>query len=223
MKLEKIPIRTLREEVYSQLRQKIMCAEILPGQSISIRDLASEFGVSMMPVREALWQLESERAIVIRSNKSINVNRLTPKEMEEILRMRLILESLAAERSCEQRPDSVLPKLKRLLEAMQAAIGKPRRFMRKNNEFHFTVYSFADSPLLLHIINLLWARVSPYLFIQDARGDLSGSMACHQEMYEAFVEKDQNRLTEALRKDLEGAAEFIIPFLEKSTSEVEVS
>ena len=95
--------------------------------------------------------------------------------------------------------------------------------MTKNNEFHFTIYSFADSPLLLHIINLLWVRVSPYLFIQDARGDLSGSMSCHQEMYEAFVEKDANRLTEALRKDLEGAAEFIIPSLEKSTGEVELS
>ena len=95
--------------------------------------------------------------------------------------------------------------------------------MTKNNQFHFKIYSFADSPLLLHIINLLWARVSPYLFIQDARGDLSGSMACHQEMYEAFVEKNPNRLTEALRKDLEKAAEFIVPFLEKSTNEVQVS
>lgn len=218
MRFQKIPTTTLRHKVYHELRHKILSAEIVPGQSISIRDLASELGVSMMPVREALWQLESEKVIVIRSNRSIHVNRLTPKEMEEILQIRLIVESLAAERSCERRPDSVLPELKRLMEGMEACIGKPKRFITKNNQFHFTVYSFADSPLLLHIIDLLWARVSPYLFIQDARGDLSNSMTCHQDMYEAFVEKDKKRLTEALRKDLEGAAEFIIPFLEKSVS-----
>jgi DNA-binding GntR family transcriptional regulator len=222
MRLTKISTRTMRQVVYDRLREKIISAKILPGELISIRDLASEFGVSMMPVREALWQLESEKAIVIKSNKSIRVNKLTAKEMEELLRLRLLLEPLAAERSCERRPESAVPMLKSLMKGMGDSIGRAKRFTRLNNEFHLTIYSFADSPLLLHIINLLWARVSPYLFIQDTRGDLSDSMRCHQEMYEAFSRKDPRRLTAALRGDMEGAARFIIPLLEEDSSEDEI-
>ena len=119
MVIEKIAVKTLRQEVYDQLRDKIISADILPGETISLRELAQKFGVSLMPVREALWQLESERIIVIESNKRIRVNTLTAKEMEEALRLRLMLESTAAERACDLRPESALPKVRKQLEALQ--------------------------------------------------------------------------------------------------------
>ena len=214
MRLERISLKTLRQQVYDQLRRRIISAEILPGELINIRDLARELGVSTMPVREALWQLESERVMVIESNKRIHVNTLTPEEMEEALRIRLLLETLAAERSCERRPDSLVPKVKGLLDDMEGAIANPRKYMTKNSQFHFTLYSWADSPLLLSIIDWLWARVGPYLWIQATKVDLSEDYEYHHAMYEAFAKKDKRRLTEALQKDLEDAAKLIIPLLE---------
>lgn len=216
MKLRKVPQKTLRQRIYDQLREKIVNAAILPGQIIHIRDLAREFGVSTMPVREALWQLESEKAIVIESNKNIRVNTLTAKEMEEALRIRIILESLAAERSCEFYPNSIIPKIKAILEEMEASVGRPKRYMIKNSQFHLTIYSCADSPMLLHIINWLWARVGPHLAIQATKVDLSQDLEYHQEMFEAFKARDKERLTKALRADLEEAARFIVPYLGKS-------
>src|SRR4030065_66583 len=124
MILEKISVKTMRQKVYDQLRDKIIQAEILPGESISLRDLADKFGVSLMPVREALWQLESEKIIVIESNKRIRVNSLTGKEMEEALRLRILLESMAAEMACDLRPEDEIPGLKRLIERMEASTEK---------------------------------------------------------------------------------------------------
>jgi len=141
MAIEKISVKTLRQEVYDQLRDKIISAEILPGQTISLRELAQKFGVSLMPVREALWQLESERIIVIESNKRIRVNTLTAKEMEEALRLRLMLESTAAERACDLRPEEAVPKVKSLLETMETSVDRPKIFMRRNTQFHFFIYS----------------------------------------------------------------------------------
>ena len=112
MVIERISVKTLRQEVYDQLRDKIISAEILPGEAVSLRGLAEKFGVSLMPVREALWQLESERIIVIESNKRIRVNSLTAKEMEEALRLRLLLESTAAERACDLRPEEAVPQVR---------------------------------------------------------------------------------------------------------------
>ena len=101
MHIEKITTKTLRQQIYDQLRKKIIAAEILPGQVVTIQGLAKQFEVSVMPVREALWQLESEGVVVIESNKSIHVNALRRNEMEEILDLRLILEAIAARKGLQ--------------------------------------------------------------------------------------------------------------------------
>lgn len=214
MKLEKIRTKTLRQMVYDQLREKIISADILPGEQISLRDLAVRFGVSLMPVREALWQLESENVIVIESNKSMRVNNLTPEQMEEVLRIRLTLETTAVERACDLRPQSALSKLDRLMSDMDRCIGNPKKYLEKNRQFHFTLYSLAESPILLDIIDGLWARIGPYLYIQTHRQeDLSKAMKYHRAIFEALVERNKKKIVEALWGDLEDAAEVIRPFL----------
>jgi len=216
MVIAKIAVKTLRQEVYDQLRDKIISAEILPGQTISLRELAQKFGVSLMPVREALWQLESERIIVIESNKRIRVNTLTAKEMEEALRLRLLLESTAVERACDLRPEEAIPKVKRLLEAMEASVDRPKIFMRRNTQFHFSIYSYADSPLLLEIVNRLWARVFPYVFTYFfMTQDNSKAMKRHWKMFQGLAERNKKKIMDALREDLEAAAGIIIPVLKK--------
>jgi DNA-binding GntR family transcriptional regulator len=216
MVIEKIAVKTLRQEVYDRLRDKIISADILPGETISLRELAKKFGVSLMPVREALWQLESERIIVIESNKRIRVNTLTAKEMEEALRLRLLLESTAAERACDLRPASALPKLRKHLEALQGSADRPKMFMRRNSQFHIFLYGLADSPLLLEMIERLMARVGPYVYTY-AIGTRNNTRALgrHEKMYQGLVERNKKEMTEALREDLEAAAGLIIPALEK--------
>jgi DNA-binding GntR family transcriptional regulator len=68
-------------------------------------------GVSLMPVREALWQLESEKVIIIQSNRHMRVNNLTTQEMKEAYRIRHTLETMAAKMACDLRSDSDLSKL----------------------------------------------------------------------------------------------------------------
>jgi DNA-binding GntR family transcriptional regulator len=215
MPLDKIAAKTLRQEVYDRLKDKIISADLLPGETVTLRDLAEKFNVSHMPVREALWQLESEKIIVIERNRKIRVNELTAKQLDEALRLRIMLESSAMEIACERRPDRAVPEVKKLLEVMWSAAEKrPRIYMRKNTEFHFAIYSYADSPLLLEIIESLFARVHPYVYLHAVhKRDLSYAMQCHQEMFEAFAKRDKNRGAEALGRDLKAAAETIIPFL----------
>jgi DNA-binding GntR family transcriptional regulator len=222
MVIEKISVKTLRQEVYDQLRDKIISADLLPGETISLRDLARKFGVSLMPVREALWQLESERIIVIESNKRIRVNTLTAKEMEEALRLRLMLESTAAERACALRPESALPQLRKQLEALQGATDRPKMFMRRNSQFHISIYSLADSPLLLEMIERLMARVGPYVFTYAIAGQNNTRIHSHHaKMYQGIVEKNKKLITEALREDLEAAARIILPVLEREAKKKE--
>jgi DNA-binding GntR family transcriptional regulator len=91
--------------------------------------------------------------------------------------------------------------------------------MRRNTQFHFSIYSYADSPLLLEIINRLWARVFPYVFTYFfITQDNSKAMKRHWKMFQGLAERNKKKLTDALREDLEAAAAVIIPALEKSAS-----
>jgi len=212
--IEKIDSKTLREKVYDQLRHRIIYGDLLPGHTVTLRNLSDQFGVSVIPIREALWQLETEGVIIIERNKYIRVNQLTPPEMNEVLAIRLHLESEVVERACEIRPDALIPRLKELLAAMEDSLPNPQDFLIKNSEFHFAIYNEADMPMRLQIIHQLWARVGPYLSIHAKdMGTGSYRMKFHHEMLSALEKKDGKALVYALQQDLKNAASYILPYL----------
>ena len=212
MAIEKIVNRTLRQKVYEQLRAKILGAELLPGEVISLRGLAEKFGVSLLPVREAVWQLESEKILVVESNKRIQVNHLTSADFKEILNLRLLLESEAVAKACQKRPAGAVAKVERILNAMQKHVGvNHKAYIKKNDQFHKTIYSYAGSPLLMELIQRLLARVNPYIYLYAIHGrDLTHAIECHRGMFTGFSNGDGDGAIAALHDDLTGAAEAIL-------------
>lgn len=215
MVLEKIETKTLRQKVYDILKEKMITAEILPGEQISLRALAEQLGVSLMPVREALLQLQSEGVVVIESNKSIHVNNLTPAEMNEILRIRITLETMAAERACDRRPEKTLPILEKFLLNMRSSMDAPKTYLKNNQRFHFHLYSLSESPILMDIIAGLWTRIGPYIYLhlRDPK-ELALAMTYHKAIYEALEKRDREAMKVAIRKDLETGARSMNRFME---------
>lgn len=212
MAIEKISSVTLRQKVYEQLRANIMAAELLPGEVISLRGLADEFGVSLLPVREAVWQLESENILVVESNKRIQVNHLTKVEFQEVLNLRLLLESEAVDKACQRRTKGSITRVERHLQAMKKHAGvHHKKYIKKNDEFHQSIYACAKSPLLVELIQRLLARVNPYIFLFAIEGrDLSSAVQCHQDMFTGFSEGDSEKTIAALHRDLTDAANVIV-------------
>jgi DNA-binding GntR family transcriptional regulator len=219
MKLGRIENKTLRQKIYELLKEKITTADILPGEKISLRGLASELGVSIIPVREALFQLESERVIVIVSNKHIRVSNLSAGEIQEILRIRLSLETMAAEMACDLRQESDLPRIESILLEMRATIKETKDYLKHNRCFHLEIYKLAESPILLDLIGNLWARIGPYIYLHTfERRDLTVPMEYHKNMYEALVDRDKSKMVNALHRDLNEAAADIIRYIESKFS-----
>ena len=95
-----IDSRTLRQQIYEDLKKLIIQGSLAPGEVISLRKLAGDYGVSFMPVREAVWQLNSEGILTVECNKRIVVSRLTPSQLKDILEVRLLLETEAVKKAC---------------------------------------------------------------------------------------------------------------------------
>ena len=215
VKLNKIENKTLRQKVYELVKDKIITAEILPGQKISYRNLAEVLEVSLMPVREALWQLESEKIVVIRSNRYVRVNNLTTAEMDQAYRIRINLETMAAKMACGYRSEADLSELKNILSELQDSIKDPKRYLKMNRRFHFNIYRQSKSAMLMDIIEGLWSRVGPYMYLHTTeRRDLSINMEFHVAMYEALVERDKRKMSKAISGDLKTAAADILRYIE---------
>ena len=216
MPIERIQKMTFRQRVYDQLKETIIAADLLPGELINLRILAQKIGVSQMPIREALMQLEAQRIVMINGNKAVYVNKLTPRELEEITWIRLNLEIPAAEKACELRPDSALQSLSTIMDEMQASTDNPKVYLQKNRQLHFGIYELANIPTLLYIIDGLWARVAPYFIIQMTGAEKSGSvsLSLHKKMFQAIAEKDKGAMRAALEEDIQTAKDRIRPLLE---------
>jgi len=216
MTLAKIETKTVRQAVYEQLRESIITAELFPGEPITLQQLANKFEVSQMPIREALCQLEAEGVVVIDQNKSMCVNKLTLKEYEEITGIRIDLETKAAVKGCGLHTERDIAQLKTVMEEMQDSVNNPLLYLQKNRRLHFGIYESADSPILVRLINQLWARVGPYIIISLWEEGPSRviSLGYHQKMYEAFIKRDTKAMKAALEEDILTATDRIRPFLE---------
>lgn len=210
MPINKIETKTLRQKVYDQIREAIMAAEMEPGESFSLRMLADKLGVSIMPVREALWQFETEKVFVIESNKKMSINTLTPDEISEIFDLRIYHESSLVAASCRNWNKRTQDKLANVLKKMQNSSSNPKKFLKFNKDFHFAMYENSNRPITLDIVNNLWLRLAPYFGIHMPGAITFTDFSVHEHMFEAYKNKDIDNLVESFRTDLNETRKYIL-------------
>jgi DNA-binding GntR family transcriptional regulator len=162
------PQRTVTEQVLSQLRQLIMSGALLPGTRIDQGDLAQRFGVSVVPVREALARLQSSGLVRIVPHRGVFVESLSAEELVDIYNVRELLEEHAARLAAERLTERDLLALEQIEERMTAA-GTSQDYdvyLALNRDLHFLIYRAAGRAYLLQIIEQLWDRSTRYRLLQ---------------------------------------------------------
>ena len=113
--LPKINKGNLSEQVYDTIRASLMDGRYEPGARLTIASLANQLGVSITPVREAIFRLVTERALEMRAATSIQVRSLTASELREIQLIRHHLEGEAAAQAAVKISAEDLAELETLL------------------------------------------------------------------------------------------------------------
>ena len=164
---------TQREWVYDQVKHMLMSGALAPGQKVTLARIASDLGVSMMPVREALRRLAAERALTMRPNRSVTVPRLSRAETLSIRAIRQMLEGHAAATAASLITEAEVERLAALQAELAVARSRrdAKRILAVNEEFHFLVYNAACIPVLVDVIATLWLHSAPTLsfFFRAAR------------------------------------------------------
>ncbi len=204
----KIKHTTLAEKAYEKIRSGLVSARFRPGETLTIRNLAAEYGISATPVREALQRLVAESALEMQPNKSYRVPVLSLERFEEVRRIRCALEAMAAELACPNITTQDLNTLGVLVDKMDQAIAEKniRDYTSYNEKFHFLIYESAKAPLLLGIIRDLWTQVAPFFTSLFEGSDyLSRGNHWHKKIFEALKREDMEGVKASIAGDIDSA------------------
>lgn len=185
----------LRDQVCEGLRDRIITGRLKPGDRLVERDVAEDFGVSRVPVREAIRILIGEGFLQTVSQRRIVVRELTRQDVENLFDMREALEVLAVRRASERRTLAELDVLARLLARARAATdsGGPEELSRANAAFHGQIVRMSRNELLVTALESLEGRLR-WLFQQvDDPGPLWEE---HRLLYEAVAAADADAAAE---------------------------
>lgn len=164
---------TAQEAVLAELRLAIITGELRPGEQILQDALAERFGVSRVPLREALKILEGEGQVIYRPHRGYFVASLDLDDLREVYRIRDLLESEAVAVAVPKMTDEDVAALVDALDVVEeaSASGDVATMSEANRRFHFGLIEVANLPRLSRLIRVLWDATDVYrsLYYADGR------------------------------------------------------
>lgn len=195
----------IHQRVYEQLRGLLMSGHFSPGQQLTITELASAFGTSAQPVRDAIRQLVAEKALSALPNRSAIVPTLDRAAMEDVRAVRLAVEGLAAELAAARMTSADIDGLERLvLQEVEADSAKRvEETVAQNRAFHVRLYSLSGSRVLPPIIDSLWLQIGPYIRRSVEYFDVQGGSSLHHlEAITAMRSGNPKEVRAAIERDI---------------------
>jgi DNA-binding GntR family transcriptional regulator len=145
---------TKQERVYRVVRERILSGAYGPGYRVVIDALAAEFGVSALPVREAIRRLEAEGLVIFRPNAGAHVAPADPGLFDEEMTVLAVLEGYATALAASNLTKADIRRLTALTDAMVEAIERldPLSFGRLNQDFHAIIYERCPNAALVDLL-----------------------------------------------------------------------
>ena len=194
---------TKQQRVYTMIRERILSGAYSPGFRVVIDALAAEFGVSALPVREAIRRLEAEGLVIYRPNAGAQVAPAEPSLYEDELTVLALLEGYATALAAPSLTPADLELLREKTDLMVAAMEHidTLSFGRHNREFHEVIYDRCPNPALIEMLSDVGRRLDAIRRTVFTHIPYRGatSIAEHRELIELLAEP-------AAPERIEGAA-----------------
>jgi DNA-binding GntR family transcriptional regulator len=207
LQVEPIARITLQQKIYRQVADLILNGEIAPGELVTIQALADAFGVSTMPVREALIRLTAAGALTMVTGRSMGIPRLSTDQLKDLRNVRMEVEGVAAGWASARIDADQIKQIETQCDALKQAVaaGDIKAYLRLNRLFHFSVYEIAQSPTLVALIETLWLRISPYFNLLHGSGNYIISNEHHRELLQALKNGNPTSARKAVHADIQDA------------------
>ena len=209
------------DTVHEALRQAILTSALRPAERLNPAELATQMGVSLMPVRHAIQLLAAEGLVEVRPRSGTFVASVSAREVRETFEIRRSLECLAVEKAATCLVATDLAELRRLCDAMNKSprteAGR-RRHEQDNAAFHLLFITAASNTKLLEMYASLRAHLQiagVHAGDRDWRSRLKQEALEHEAIVSAVEARDAARAVEAMRSHITRACESLAGAVEK--------
>jgi DNA-binding GntR family transcriptional regulator len=199
------------DRVYEELQAGIISGELAPGTPLRHQELSDTYGVSLIPIREAIRKLEMERLVESIPNRGARVAPISIEDLHDAYATRMAIEGEALRKAVDNIGPGELARMRSWREEMVSSVRRrDTAFYELHRLLHFAMYELAGSAWLSHTIGILWrhteryrhlaARMKPFVEVGD---DL------HGHVIDAIEARDTEAAVAALHRDLRRTADLV--------------
>ncbi|HTW38883.1 MAG TPA: GntR family transcriptional regulator [Steroidobacteraceae bacterium] len=181
--------RTLTGQIVVRIREKILAGEYAPGAPLLQDSIAAEFGVSKIPVREALVQLRADGLVDIFAHRGFQVRPLSAEEVSEVFSLRLAIEPDAVGRGAKLARAEDIATAKSALAVLSAslALGELSRSGDLNTAFHTALIVPSRQPVTAEALSRLHTMSQRYIRMHlKPRGRARRAAQEHTALFQAW-------------------------------------
>jgi GntR family transcriptional regulator of gluconate operon len=215
---QKIERSLLKDQVADLLRASIIKGDIQQGAKVVERELAEVLGVSRVPVRDALMQLETEGLVVSRLSGRYVIE-LTERDVKELYQIRVVLEKLAVKLVIERATPQQLQRLNEKLDEMRLAVEQQhtRTYVHGDVEIHRLIWEFSGN---YHLQRIFHSMIGPIFIFASSHArvyDWGVTLSLHEDLIKAIVDKDEEVAFEAVERHMADALQRSLNLLARES------
>jgi len=216
--------RSKKEVVYNLLREDILQGKYKPGSRLVIDELAVTLGVSQIPIREAMRQLEGDGFVTIEPYVGATVPELNADFIFEVFALLEHLEIISSRAACRVMSDEDLSQLADMIEQMELSIQNPSKWSSENKAMHLFVCQCARTTLVLKMMEKVldhWDRLRLH-YLNDVFGNrIQAAQEDHKRILAAFYSRDPDEVERVIHEHNQGALTSYIRHLQSAGHSVE--
>ena len=223
--LKPVKKEILSVRVYNEIRNALINGQYEPGERLIIGELAQEMGVSITPVREAIFRLISEQGLEMQAATAVYVPYVNSEKLREIQQIRFHLEGMGAAEAAQHITRKQLDNLIALQrDFISCTSTDPKRASYLNRKFHFAILEASNKPILRNTVESFWVITGPILkvfHVKTAGLDYSQNEHRHEAVIEALEARDSESAREAIQADLVWGGKIMIDWLVEREKELD--
>lgn len=206
----------LAEDVARYVRKRIFDGTYAAGEYVRLDQLAAELGISVTPVREALFELKAEGLLAQQPRRGFMVLPVTGRDLTDVSNVQAYIGGELAARAAANVTDEQLRELDKIQTDLEDAYASDdgERAVRLNHEFHKAINVAADSPKLAQLMSQI-TRYAPESVFPTIAGWPEQSNAHHRRLLAALEQRDEKLARTAMSEHLAAGA---TPLIEHLTS-----
>lgn len=213
---------TIKQQVYEILRDDICSGVYAPGQQIQELELSKRFSISRSPIREALRQLVSDGLLIEYPNRGVFVRDYTPKDIEDIYDLRILLESYAIMHSGQQITPDTVKELTACMEYLRTYHQQDDResYTRQDTLLHQMLISLSGNELVVSTYERVYSMVQQFrIYSLKSRKRFDDSLEEHTEIIRNVLSGNAKEADRINRRHLMLARDAIIVYLNQGVQD----